>query len=66
MRSAFRELEPANLYNVDYSLLGTARVEPLIRRIRNEMAAAGLTSKAPKVSATSGSTRSASSTPMRW
>ncbi len=42
-RSGYRELEPANLYNVDYSLLGTARVEPLIRRIRNEMAAAGLT-----------------------
>ncbi len=39
----FRDLEPANLYNVDYSLLGTARVEPLIRRIRNEMAGAGLT-----------------------
>jgi glutamine synthetase len=39
----YRDLEPANLYNVDYSLLGTARVEPLIRRIRNEMAAAGLT-----------------------
>jgi glutamine synthetase len=38
----YRDLEPANLYNVDYSLLGTARVEPLIRRIRNEMAAAGL------------------------
>src|SRR4051812_8834984 len=38
----YRELEPANLYNVDYSLLGTSRVEPLIRRIRNEMAAAGL------------------------
>ena len=35
-------LEPANLYNVDYSLLGTARVEPLIRRIRNAMAGAGL------------------------
>ena len=34
---------PANLYNVDYSMLGTSRVEPLIRRIRNEMAAAGLT-----------------------
>src|ERR1019366_7411171 len=31
-----------NLYNVDYSLLGTARVEPLIRRIRNSMAAAGM------------------------
>jgi glutamine synthetase len=39
----FRDLNPANLYNVDYSLLGTARVEPLIRRIRNEMAGAGLT-----------------------
>ena len=33
---------PANLYNVDYSLLGTARVEPLIRRIRNSMEAAGM------------------------
>jgi glutamine synthetase len=38
----YRDLRPANLYNVDYSLLGTARVEPLIRRIRNAMAAAGL------------------------
>jgi glutamine synthetase len=41
-RKAYRDLEPANLYNVDYSLLGTARVEPLIRRIRNCMEAAGL------------------------
>ena len=41
-RKAYRDLEPANLYNVDYSLLGTARVEPLIRRIRNEMGAAGM------------------------
>jgi glutamine synthetase len=39
-KKGFRELEPANLYNIDYSLLGSARVEPLIRRIRNEMAAA--------------------------
>jgi glutamine synthetase len=38
----YRNLEPANQYNIDYSLLGTARVEPLIRRIRNSMAAAGL------------------------
>src|SRR3712207_475984 len=38
----FRDLRPANQYNVDYSLLGTARVEPLLRRIRNEMAAAGM------------------------
>ncbi len=42
-RSGYRGLDPANLYNVDYSLLGTSRVEPLIRRIRNDMAAAGLT-----------------------
>jgi glutamine synthetase len=39
---SYRELEPANLYNVDYSLLGTARVEPLIRRIRNSMEQAGM------------------------
>jgi glutamine synthetase len=38
----YHGLRPANLYNVDYSLLGTARVEPLIRRIRNSMAAAGM------------------------
>jgi glutamine synthetase len=38
----YRGLEPANLYNVDYSLLGTARIEPLIRRIRNSMAGAGM------------------------
>ncbi len=38
----YRDLRPANLYNVDYSLLGTARVEPLLRRVRNDMAAAGL------------------------
>jgi glutamine synthetase len=42
-RKGFRDLEPANLYNIDYSLLGSGRVEPLIRRIRNEMAAAGMT-----------------------
>ncbi|HET9101888.1 MAG TPA: glutamine synthetase family protein [Solirubrobacteraceae bacterium] len=38
----YRDLDPANLYNVDYSLLGTARIEPLIRRIRNAMDQAGL------------------------
>jgi glutamine synthetase len=44
----YRELTPANLYNVDYSLLGTARVEPLLRRIRNEMAGAGLVPESAK------------------
>jgi glutamine synthetase len=35
-------MHPANLYNADYSVLGTARIEPLLRRIRLEMAGAGL------------------------
>jgi glutamine synthetase len=39
---AYRDLSPANFYNVDYSMLGTARVEPLLRRIRNSMMAAGM------------------------
>ena len=38
----YRDLEPVNLYNVDYSMIGTARVEPLIRRIRNSMTAADM------------------------
>jgi len=38
----YRDLTPANRYNVDYSMLGTARIEPLIRRIRNSMADAGM------------------------
>jgi glutamine synthetase len=45
---AYRDLTPANLYNVDYSLLGTARVEPLVRRIRNEMTTAGMTVESSK------------------
>jgi glutamine synthetase len=38
----YYDLVPANAYNVDYSILGTSRVEPLLRRIRNDMAGAGL------------------------
>ncbi|WP_307800882.1 glutamine synthetase family protein [Actinomadura violacea] len=41
-RRAYRDLTPANQYNVDYSLLGGARVEPLLRRIRNGMTGAGM------------------------
>jgi glutamine synthetase len=41
-QKGYRDLEPANLYNVDYSMLGTARVEPLLRRIRNSMMAANM------------------------
>jgi glutamine synthetase len=39
-KKGYRDLDPANLYNVDYSMLGTARIEPLIRRIRNSMTGA--------------------------
>ncbi len=39
---AYRNLTPANQYNNDYSILGTARVEPVIRKIRNAMEAAGI------------------------
>ena len=38
----YRDLIPANTYNVDYSILGTARIEPLLRRIRLGMTGAGL------------------------
>ncbi|MCX4678421.1 glutamine synthetase family protein [Streptomyces sp. NBC_01433] len=44
----YRDLTPVNQYNIDYSVLGTGRVEPLLRRIRNEMAAAGLTVESAK------------------
>ncbi|MFE9683282.1 glutamine synthetase family protein [Streptomyces sp. NPDC006285] len=46
--SGYRGLTPANQYNIDYSVLGTGRIEPLLRRIRNEMAAAGLTVESAK------------------
>jgi glutamine synthetase len=38
----YRGLTPANQYNSDYSILGTSRVEPLLRDIRNTMYAAGM------------------------
>ena len=47
-RSAYRDLSPANLYNVDYSIVGTSRVEPLLRRIRNDMTTAGMTVESAK------------------
>ncbi|MFX4292686.1 glutamine synthetase family protein [Streptomyces bohaiensis] len=40
--AGYRGLTPANQYNVDYSVLGTARVEPLLRAIRRGMSGAGL------------------------
>ncbi len=38
----YRGLTPSNQYNVDYSILGTTRVEPLLRDIRNTMHLAGM------------------------
>jgi glutamine synthetase len=46
--SGYRDLTPANQYNVDYSLLGTSRVEPLLRDIRNGMYGAGLVVESAK------------------
>ena len=46
--AAYRGLTPANQYNVDYSLLGTSRIEPLLRDIRNGMYGAGLVVESAK------------------
>ncbi|MEU3450960.1 glutamine synthetase family protein [Streptomyces thermolilacinus] len=47
-RRSYQGLRPATGYNVDYSVLGTARTEPLLRRIRTEMAGAGMYVEASK------------------
>jgi glutamine synthetase len=46
--SGYRGLTPSNQYNVDYSIVGTTRVEPLLRDIRNSMYAAGMTVEGAK------------------
>ncbi|MFJ2716348.1 glutamine synthetase family protein [Streptomyces sp. NPDC087437] len=46
--AGYQNLTPVNQYNVDYSVLGTGRIEPLLRRICNEMSAAGLTVESAK------------------
>src|SRR3712207_8726112 len=38
----YRDLVPVNQYNVDYSILGGSRAEPLLRDLRNHLYAAGL------------------------
>ena len=40
--SGYRDLVPINTYNVDYSILGGSRAEPLLREIRNTAYAAGM------------------------
>lgn len=41
-QQGYRNLTPANQYNVDYSILGSMRVEPLLRDIRNAMYQSGM------------------------
>ncbi|UOQ60219.1 glutamine synthetase family protein [Leucobacter rhizosphaerae] len=41
-KNGYRGLTPASDYNVDYSLQGSTRMEPLLRDIRNSMDAAGM------------------------
>lgn len=40
--AGYRELTPVNQYNVDYSIQGTSRIEPLLGRIRRSMRRAGM------------------------
>jgi glutamine synthetase len=40
--SSYHGLRPSTRFNVDYALVGTERVEPLARRIRQNMTAAGM------------------------
>lgn len=47
-RGHYNDLTPATLHNVDYSLLATTRLEPLIRDIRVGMEGAGLYLEAAK------------------
>ncbi|MGI8577992.1 MAG: glutamine synthetase family protein [Nocardioidaceae bacterium] len=47
-KAGYQNLTPGNQYNVDYSLLGGSRVEPLLRDIRNHMYDAGLVVESAK------------------
>ena len=38
----YKDLTPVNQYNVDYSILGGSRIEPLLRQIRLGMTGAGM------------------------
>ncbi|WP_433674323.1 glutamine synthetase family protein [Microbacterium gorillae] len=46
--NGYRDLVPMNQYNVDYSVLGSLLVEPLLREIRRVSYAAGMTVESAK------------------
>jgi glutamine synthetase len=41
-KKAYRDLEPFNYYNVDYSIIGTSKAERVIGQLRRQMQQAGL------------------------
>ncbi|MHB1173030.1 MAG: glutamine synthetase family protein [Lacisediminihabitans sp.] len=41
-RKGYKDLTPASDYNIDYALLASTRMEPLLRDIRNSMDGAGM------------------------
>lgn len=46
--AGYTGLTPANQYNVDYSIVGTSRVESLLRELRNTLYAAGMNVESAK------------------
>lgn len=46
--AGYTGLTPVNQYNVDYSILGTGRIEPLLRELRNTLYAAGMNVESAK------------------
>ncbi len=46
--AGYKGLTPSNQYNIDYSILGTSRVEPVLRDIRNSMHATGMNVESAK------------------
>lgn len=60
--AGYRDLTPASDYNVDYSMMASSRMEPLLRDIRRGMEGAGLYCEGVKGSATWVSRRSPSAT----
>ncbi|HEY2042342.1 MAG TPA: glutamine synthetase family protein [Jatrophihabitans sp.] len=46
--NGYRGLTPSNRYNIDYSILGGTRVEPVLRDIRNQMYSAGMVVESAK------------------
>ncbi len=46
--AGYRDLTPVNQYNVDYSIQGTSRIEPLLGTIRRSMRQAGMVVESAK------------------